>query len=196
MNYFQETLADSRSTILYGSFGRYPHLVEFYLNAIPELESASDYEPIFWYRKKHLLHVLIEPAFEEVIPSDQWNLVLTSHLRLSYDSLHTRIVNSHFPLEREIPFPEKPFADQTIVVPHTSHHPNTPLLNESSRIDLSAVDDSHEAYLRLLTLYDLLRPYSKWSLSISEKLRQDLLKDIPGTGPYDSHLFKVLEVGC
>lgn len=196
MNYFEEALTDRRSTILYGSFGRYPHIVQNYLNLIQDLESASKYEPIFWYRKKRLLYIIIEPAFDETIPSHQWNLVLTSHLRLSYDPLRTRIVDSHFSLERIIPYPIESFADQAIVVPPTSHHPNTPFLSESSRIDLKDVEDAHEAYLRLLCLYDILRPSSEWSLSIRVKLKQDLLKDIPKTGPYDSHLRKVLENEC
>lgn len=193
MNHFQEALADRRSTVLYGPFGRYPNLVEFYLNAIPDLEPASDYEPVFWYRKKHLLHVVVEPAFDEAIPSHRWNLVLTSHLRLRYDPLRTRVIDAHFPLERQIPFPEKATADQTVVVPPTSHRRfDAPFLNEPSRIDLSAVDDPHEGYLRLLTLYDRLRPFSEWSLSVPEKLRLELSKAIPGTGPYDSHLLGAL----
>lgn len=193
MNYFREALVTQRSTILYGCFGRYPNLIQFYLNSIPELEPASDYEPIFWYCKKRLLYILIEPAFEEVIPSHRWSLVLTSHLRLCYDPMYTQIIHSHVPLVRPIPFPVKPSADQTVVIPPTSHE--MPFLNESSRIDLSAVNNTHEAYLRLLTLCDVLRPFSEWSLSIPEKLRQSLLKDIPKTGPYDSHLLKVLEYG-
>lgn len=191
MNYFREALATKRSTILYGSFGRYPNLIQFYLDSIRELEPASDYEPIFWYCKKRLLYVLIEPVFQEVIPSQRWNLVITSHLRLSYDPMSTQIVNCHFPLEKQIPFPVKPSADHIVVVPPTSHE--TSFLKGSSRIDLSAVDNTHEAYLRLLTLCDVLRSFSEWSLSIPEQLRQDLLKNIPKTGPYDSHLLKILE---
>lgn len=190
MNYFQEATNSRRSTILYGPFGRHPHLVKFYLDAIPELEPASDDEPIFWYRNSRLLHVWLEPSFDTVIPPDRWILVLTSHLRLRYDPLSTRVIHCNYPVQKTIPLPKQPSATQDVVVPPTSH--THPFLMECSKIDLSRVQSTHEAYLRLLTLYDVLSPCSEWSLLISEKLRLSLSKDIPGTGPYDSHLLKVL----
>lgn len=191
MNHFEEAVKSKRSTILYGTFGRNPRLVKFYLSAIPELSSASQFELILWHRNRRLLNVFLEPPFDAVVPPDRWCLVLTSHLRLRWDPLSTRVVDTHLPLYRQIPMPENVTRDHTRLVPPTSHifaffGPRP------YRVDLSGITDTHEAYLRLLTFFDVLRPSSEWSLSISEKLRLQLLKDIPGTGPYDAHLLKAL----
>lgn len=191
MNYFDEAVKSKRSTILYGIFGRYPRLAKFYLNAIPELSSASDFELILWHRNRRLLYVFLEPPFGAAIPPDRWCLVLTSHLRLRWDPLSTRVVDTHLPLCRSLPMPESLARDHAHLVPPTSHifaffGPRP------YRVDLSGITDAHEAYLRLLTFLDVLRPSSEWSLSIPERLRQRLLKEVPGTGPYDTHLLKVL----
>lgn len=191
MNFIQEALNSKRSTIICGHFGRYPFLVKFYLDAIPELESASDYELIFWYRNRGLLYIFLEPPFDATIPSDKWCIVFTSHIRLRWYPLTTRLVQTNSPLDRFIPFPGKLNPDLKLVIPPTSHI-LTFLDSEPSQIDLLAVENTHEAYLRLLTLYDALRPSSKWSLQISDSLRKKLLKNIPGTGPYDAHLLKIL----
>lgn len=191
MNFFQEALASKRSTIIYGPFGRYPFLVKFYIEAIPELESVSEYELIFWYRNRGFLYIFLEPPFEAFIPSDKWCIVLTSHLRLQWNPLTTRLVQANLALNKSIPLPETLNADFRVVIPPTSHLFNF-LGSKPVQIDLSAVDNTHEAYLRFLTLFDVLRPTSQWCLRISDTLRKKLLKDIPDTGPYDVHLQKVL----
>lgn len=192
MNFFQEALASKRSTILYGHFGRYPFLVKFYLEAIPGLESASDYELIFWYHNRGFLYILLEPPFDACIPSDKWCIVLTSHVRLRWNPLTTRLVQIPYSLNKVIPFPEtKIDPDLRVVIPPTSHI-GTFLTAQPTHIDLTAVDNTHEAYLRLLTLFDVLRPAYTWSLQISNRLRKNLSKDVPGSGPYDAQLLNIL----
>ena len=192
MNYIEKAVESPLSTILYGSLGRYPYLLQFYLEALPYLEYASEYELVFWYRKRRLLYVLLEPPFDIVLPSNRWFLVLTSHPRIHYDSLTTRFICCDHPLEKDIPFPQIPKLHEKIIVPPTSHiemfFEGTP-----AHIDLSETYNSHEAYLRLLTWYDVVLPFTAWSLSIPEKLRRNLLKDLPNTGVYDTHLRKMLQ---
>lgn len=192
-DYILKALDSPFSTILYGSLGRYPNLLAFYLDAISELESVSEYELMFRYRKKsinRIVYFLLEPSFDEFIPPG--TIALSSHLRLRYNPLTTQIIKCNYPLERDIPFPIKACVDHERIIPPTNHSMQF-LTHKPLRVDLTSVENTHEAYLRLLTLYDSLQPSSKWSLSISEKLRLRLLKDIPGTGPYDSLLLKVLE---
>ena len=191
MNLFQQAVDSSSSTILYGSLGRYPNCVKFYLEALPELEYASEHELVFWYKKRRLLYVFFEPPFDTILPSNLWFLVLTSHPRLRYDPFSTRFVNYNFPLQKEIPMPQKQLPHHIIVVPPTSH-PMKYFNMKPLHIDLSNIENSHECYLKLLIWYDVVLPSTEWSFSISEKLRQVLLKDIPETGPYDTHLRKML----
>lgn len=201
MELFQKALTFKRSTIIYGHYGRYPSLVQFYLNSISELEPASDYELIFWYRpnlyESRLLHVLIEPSFDEVIPSNIWTIVLSSHLQLFWNPLTTRVVKCEKDLN--ISQPIKSNADQIVVIPSTSHvYPYHPIFqendfNKSIRIDMSTVNHCHEAYLKLLTVFDLLRPSTVWSLSIPIALRQSLLKKLkPQESKYDKHILQIL----
>lgn len=189
MNYFQDALRTHRSTILYGSFGRYPQLCKFYLDAIPELEAVSDFELLFWYRRRRFLKVLLEPAFHAHLPSHEWLLVLTSHVQLSYEPKLFRMVTVHVPLIRSIPAPLQTARNQQKLVPPTCHtgiffdrDVTTPY-----QVDLSSIDTPHEAYLRLLTFLDVLEPCTLWSLSIPPALRVNLLKEIPKTGVYDSY---------
>lgn len=192
MNFFEEALASKRSTILHGHFGRNPFTVKFYLEKIPELELVSDDELIFWYHNRGFLYIFLEPPFNAYIPSDKWCIVLTSHRRLRWNSLTTRVVDVPFSLNRIIPLPKTTLDPNfKVVIPPTCHI-GTFLTPEATEIDLSTVYSSHEAYLRLLTLFDALRPASIWTLRISEKLRKNLLKDIPGTGPYDVQLLNML----
>lgn len=179
MNFFEEALASSRSTILHGSFGRYPHLVKFYLNSIPELIPFSSDEPIFWYYPKaRFLHIMVEPPFHAVIPSGKWILVLTSHVRLQWNPLTTRVVECN--RLSEIPRPQSVCADHKVLIPPTSHE-LSPFVVEPTRVDLSSVETTHEAYLRLLTFFDLIKSTTRWSLSIPEKIRQGLLRDVSDT---------------
>lgn len=191
-HFFEEALAFKRSTILHGHFGRYPFVVKFYLESIRELEPVSEYELIFWCHNRGFLYVLLEPPFNASIPSDKWCIVVTSHLRLRWNPLTTRVVEVPFSLDRIIPLP-KTILDPNfkVVIPPTSHI-GTFLTPQATEIDLSTVDSSHEAYLRLLTLLDVLQPASIWTLRISDKLRKSLLKDIPDTGPYDAQIRKML----
>lgn len=192
MDYFQEALTHERSTILFGSFGRYPRLVKFYLEAIPELTGVSDFELVFFHHGSgRFLYVLMEPPFNEVLPPGKWCLVLTSHLRLCWNPLTTRVVYANPPLMKSIPMPVRATRDQKILIPPTSHI--FAFYNyKPSLVDLSRVKSAHEAYLRLLTFMDVLRPTSEWSLSMPHALHQSLLNAIPGTGPYDTCLLKVL----
>lgn len=193
MNYFEDALHSKLSTILHGPFGRQPRLVKFYLESVPDLEMASDYELIFWCRRKsRLLTVLLEPPFDAFLPSGRWCLVLTSHFRLRYDPLAYRVVHADVPEGREIPFPLAPDPDRESVTPPTSliH----PFLSEegSTHVDLSGVRNVHEAYLRLLTLCDALRADSEWSLSIPEGLRLKLRDEVAHPGSRDLLLSKLL----
>lgn len=177
MDYFQTALASARSTIIHGHFGRYPYLVKFYLDSIPELEPVSNYELIFWFHpKSRFLHILIEPPLDAFIPSEPWVIVLTSHLHLRWNPLTTRVVHCVQPT-LQVPLPQSPSADDSVLLPPTSHvFPFLTYEMEPVRVDFSSVQSIHEAYLRLLTLFDVLRPYSKWSISIPEQLRQNLMK--------------------
>lgn len=194
MNYFQEALASSRSTVLYGSYGRYPRLVQFYLEALPELTHTSDSELVFRHSGSgRLLHVLFEPPFLATVPPSEWCLVLTSHLRLHWNPLTTRVMDANLPLARTLPMPlAAPSRDHQRLIPPTSHlfaffHPRM-----AYRVDLSHVSSPHEAYLRLLTFLDVLREPCCWSLSIPERLRQRLVHAMPSTGPYDTVLLRFL----
>ena len=197
MDIFQKALASKRSTIIHGHYGRYPSTVQFYLNAIPELEPASDFELIFWYRsnsyESKLLHILIEPPFDAIIPSNIWTIVLTSHLQLFWNPLTTQVIKCEKSFD--VPKPIQITNDQTVIEPSTSHvwpfHET--IQNENVCIDLSSVDSCHEAYLKLLTVFDLLRSSSLWSLSIKNYLRENLLKKIkPKDSKHDALLLEVL----
>ena len=195
MDIFEKALASKRSTIIHGHYGRYLSLVQFYLNSISELEPISDYELIFLYRPNlydsRLLHILIEPPFDAIIPSNVWAIVLTSHLHLYFNPLTTRVVKCEKNLN--VPKPIEASADQTVLIPSTSHIWPFQQTIEEARIDLSEIQDCHEAYLKLLTVFDLLRPSSKWSLSIGYNLRTSLMKKLmPKSSKYDAQLLEVL----
>lgn len=195
MNHFQEALASGRTTVLYGVYGRHPRLARFYLEALPELSPASDSEPLYWYRDRRLLSVLLEPPFDAAVPPDRWCLVLTSHLRLRFDPLSTRVVDTHLRHRgRQLPPPSDLSPDHARLVPPAGHL--LPFFCSFDpgpyRVDLSGVADTHEAYLRLLTFFDVLRPSTVWSLAVPEALRRRLARDVPGTGPYDAHLLRAL----
>lgn len=191
MEIFKKALSSKRSTIIYGHYGRYPSLVEFYLNSISELEPASDHELIFWYRPNlydsRLLYVFIEPPFDAVIPSNIWTIVLTSHLQLSWNPSTTQIIKCTKLLN--VPKPVEVHSDQTVIEPSTSHVWPFYEMVKNVQIDLSSVENVHEAYLKLLTIFDLLSPSSIWSLSMKHELRKNLLEKIR---PNESNFYEAI----
>ena len=195
MDIFQKALNSKHSTIIHGHYGRYPSLVQFYIDSIPELEPASDYELIFWYRpnlyKSRLLYILIEPSFDTVIPSDIWTIVLTSHLHLLWNPLTTKVIKceKHFTVTKPIEIS----ADQEPFVPLINHVWPFQEIIQNVRVDLSLEENCHEAYLKLLTVLDLLRSSSKWSLSTKHDLKSNLLKKLkPFDSKHDKYLLEVL----
>lgn len=180
MEFFQKALVSKKSTIIYSHYGRYPNLVKFYLDSIPELEPVSDYELTFLYRpnlyESRLLHIVIEPSFDAIIPSDVWTIVLSSHLQLFWNPLYTQVIKCDKIFD--ISQPTDDLSDMEAMVPPTNHAWPFCEKIENTRIDLSDVENCHEAYLKILTAMDLLSTTSKWHLSIGENLRQNLLKKL------------------
>lgn len=177
MDVLEKALKRSHPTIIYGHLGRYPALVQFYLDAVRELEPVSDMEPMFRYRygpfQTRLVRIVVEPPFDWIVPRAGAVIVLSSHAFLSFDPATTRVLRC-CPREREVPPPTEPCGDQTVVVPPTSHPFDT--FQDPIRVDLSSCRSPHEAYLRLQTLKDCLTPDTTWSLSIPEGMRRALLQ--------------------
>lgn len=166
MDAIQRALESSRSTILFGSLGLQPSMLEFYFNAIPDLISLSPDEPLFLY-KGHILFICIEPPFRAILAPHVWQIVFTSHLYLTWNPLYTRVENIHVPL-------------------------TTKFLEEDDNIlDVSNSSCTHEAFL---TICKHIHDTSKWALKCPNKIRMMLREELKhmGNSPYILHLKTIL----
>lgn len=202
MEYFTQALESSHSTILFGSFGRYPSLIQFYLNAIPDLEAVSDEELLFWYvsphsKKRRLVQIIMEPSFGTYLVGNASALVFTSHLHLKWNSLHYKVMDCHFPSEKTKCFPEmvySPVNNETFIPPINHAYPPLHFITKSVNLDLSLCQTDHEAFLRLCTFLDVMASSSQWYVFIPHALRKKLISSLSllRGSPYASYLLRVM----
>lgn len=177
----KNAVKSSYSTILLSSLGRYPSMVEHYLS--PHLLPLGDPfsgEPDVWFESiadQKPLYLWVEPPFGTTLPSHRRNLVLTSHLDLTWDPTTTRVVA----LRDYIPsfsgfLPDTVYNDLWIVPENQHPCPITPKeeVVDGITLDLRDIDDPHDAYLRIVTFCDVCK--STWNLCMSRNMRQRLAR--------------------
>lgn len=172
MEHIERILSSGKSIIIFGSLGRNPSLIHFYLDSISELQPVSDTELIFFHSpSSKFLYVLIEPPFETNISLDRWTLVFTSHKLLTWDPKHTQIIDLKDSIVKTSNVSQI-FRDN--ILTYTEN-----VLSWQSKpvtIDLSSSPDLHSAYLFLLRFFDVLQDGVEWSLLSSKSILFNLEK--------------------
>lgn len=192
MEFIDRALTFSRSTIIYGSLGRNPSTIKFYVDAIADLKPVSNDELIFLhYPSSRFLYVLIEPLFNTTLLNDRWYLVFTSHLNFNWNPIVTRLEKCHQSINAPAPSKSNICGTKKI----------TPLEKEKFAwqtkpvtLDLTSCTSVYEAFLTICNFLDILSTNCEWSLSCPDSLYKNLLRVLPTIGncPYTAYLCKYL----
>ncbi|KAG8171605.1 hypothetical protein JTE90_005446 [Oedothorax gibbosus] len=93
-----EALNSSRSTIVVGNVGRYPELLEHALHTYWIPRGDPDDSPLAWFQYDGRdVYLLVEPDFGHVVDANLFQIILTSHMDLEFDTKSTRVVHLNVP---------------------------------------------------------------------------------------------------